>query len=91
MNAKKKTSKKSIPAKGLKPQASSPKPAKPLSVSQAVREAVNRSGLSLYAIAKSAEIEYGTLHRFVHADADVRVSSIDALAKTLGLELVQRV
>lgn len=66
------------------------KPAKSVSVSQALRHAIAESGRSLYEIKNAAGIDYATLHRFVNADADIRVSTIDALAKALRLELVKR-
>lgn len=65
------------------------KPAKPVSVSQALRQAIAESGRSLYEIKNAAGVDYATLHRFVNADADVRVSTVDALAAALGLRLVK--
>jgi hypothetical protein len=44
----------------------------------------------LYEIAKRADVDYAAVHRFARSGADVRVSTIDAVAAALNLELTQR-
>jgi len=52
---------------------------------RAVRDAM-KDGTTRYQVAKNAGVDYMALHRFLEG-SDARVSTIDALAASLGLEL----
>ncbi len=61
-----------------------------MSVSQTVKAVVRQAqsdGTTRYAIAKRAGIGYDTLARFLDRDRDIRVSNVERLATSLGLEL----
>jgi predicted transcriptional regulator len=66
------------------------KPKQPLTLSKQLQAAIADSGLTVYAIAKGAEIQQTTLMRFVSGERDMRMSNADAVAAFLGLELVKR-
>jgi hypothetical protein len=55
-----------------------------------VRQALNASDLSLYAIGRQTDIAYPLLHRFVAGERDIRLGTLDRLAPCLGLELIQK-
>lgn len=55
-----------------------------------IRQAIQESGLTLYAISERTGINYAALHRFVHRKVDARISSVDKLAELLGLTLTKR-
>jgi len=52
-----------------------------------VREAIESSGLSHYAIAKAAGITPDILDRFQRGERDMRLGTVSKLAAVLGLEL----
>ena len=58
---------------------------KPLS--EELREAVERSGLSRYSIWQQTGIDQGTLCKFMAGDRGLSIESIDKLADLLGLHI----
>jgi transcriptional regulator with XRE-family HTH domain len=61
-----------------------------MSVSQDLRAAVNAAlarGVTRYKIAKRAQIDHTALSRFLAGTRDARLSTVDALAEVLDLEL----
>jgi transcriptional regulator with XRE-family HTH domain len=58
---------------------------KPLS--EELREAVERSGLSRYSIWQQTGIDQGTLCKFMAGDRGLSIESIDKLAELLGLHI----
>lgn len=59
----------------------------PKSLSDQLKAAAEASGESWYRIAKDSGIDYGTLHRFLSGERDVRLETANRLAAYLGLEL----
>ena len=51
--------------------------------SKAVREALHRSGLSLYAIEKQTGVSAGMLSRFLRGERTLTVATLDKLAEVL--------
>lgn len=60
-----------------------------MTVSDALREAIRQSGLSLNEIEKRSGVDHGALSRFLNANRTLTLPAVDKLAETLGLELVQ--
>ncbi len=61
-----------------------------MSVSDDIRKAVEarlRKGVTRYAIARDAEVDYRSIALWLDEDRDIRLSTIDALADYLGMEL----
>lgn len=58
-----------------------------MSIEQQLREAIDRSGLTRYAIAKGAGVGYDALSRFLDQGRDIRLSTIEALAAYFGMTL----
>jgi len=58
-----------------------------MNISKQLKKAVRDSGMSLYAIAKGADMEYSTLHRFAAGQRDIYLETAAKLAKFFGLEL----
>ena len=56
-------------------------------VANQLKNAIETSGQSRYAIAKGAGIKYSTLVRFLDENADIRLSTVDALAGHLGIDM----
>ncbi|MFH1267202.1 MAG: helix-turn-helix transcriptional regulator [Planctomycetota bacterium] len=52
----------------------------------AVKEAMRR-GVTRYRISRDAKVDHSALSRFLTEDRDLRLSTVDALASYLGLEL----
>jgi hypothetical protein len=50
-------------------------------------EAMIRSGLTRYAVAKGAGVDYATLMYWLDSDRDIRLSTATAIARFAGLEL----
>ena len=59
-------------------------------VSEALKQAIVDSGMSLYRIAKDAEVGYASLHRFMNSERAVSLEVFDKLCKLLQLELTSR-
>ena len=57
-------------------------------VSDGIRKAIDNSGVSRYALAKAAGVEQATLSRFMRGKAAITTTTLDALAKVLGLRIV---
>ena len=56
-------------------------------VSEALLDAIEKSGLTLYRIAKDSGVTHGTLHPFVVHQSGLRLENVDKLAVYFGLEL----
>ena len=59
-------------------------------ISDQVRAAIERSGLSRYAIAQATGIDQAALSRFMARKAGLRLETIDQLGLLLGLEVRAR-
>ena len=59
-----------------------------LQFSDQLRRAVNQSGLSRYEICKRAGLDQSVMHRFVHGQSGLSMTTIDAICEILGLRLV---
>ena len=57
-------------------------------ISDAVKKAVKRSGLSRYEICKRAGIDQAAMSRFMAGKTGLTTTSLDALADVLGLRIV---
>ena len=55
-----------------------------------LREAIEKSGVSRYAISQATGIDQTQLHRLVKGTGSLRPENIDLLLKYLGLEMVLR-
>jgi ribosome-binding protein aMBF1 (putative translation factor) len=71
----------------------SPELQKPIpgSVSQALKRALETSDLTVYEIAKRAEVSQIIISRFLSGERDIRMATADKLAQVLGLKLVSSV
>jgi len=52
-----------------------------------LKRSIESSGKTRYAIAKGAGVEYSVLLRFLDHGRDIRLSTVEALAEYLGLEM----
>lgn len=59
----------------------------PKPLSEQLREAIRRSGLSLYRLGRECGVNDGQLSRFMRRQRDLTTRSVDRLCKYLGLEL----
>ena len=59
-------------------------------LSDEIRDAVNTSGMSRYAIAKALEIAESTMSRFMSGKGGLSMDYIDRLAELLGLHVIAR-
>ncbi len=57
-------------------------------LTDALRGAIERSGLTVYRIAKATGIDSANLGRFVRGELSIRLDKADRLAAYLGLHLV---
>ena len=57
-------------------------------LSEQVRQAMARSGLSRYAICKVGRIDQATLCRFAHGKITLSMPTLDKLADVLDLDIV---
>jgi len=57
-------------------------------LTDALRAAIERSGLTVYRIGKATQIDSANLGRFVRGELSVRLDKADRLAAYLGLHLV---
>ena len=60
---------------------------KAVTVSEQLRQAIERSGMSRYAICKATGIDKAAMSRFMAGKTGFSTSSVDKLAALLGLEL----
>jgi len=67
-----------------------PRTAKRTTIADQLRQAIEDSGQSVYAIAKAAGIAQPVLHRFYTGERDLTLSTADKLIEYFGLELVSR-
>ena len=59
-------------------------------LSDEIRDAVNASGISRYAIAKALGIAESTMSRFMSGKGGLSMEFIDRLAELLGIHIVVR-
>ena len=59
-------------------------------LSDEIREAVNASGMSRYAISKALGISESTMSRFVNGKGGLSMEYLDRLGELLGLHVVVR-
>jgi hypothetical protein len=67
-----------------------PKKPRHLTVSDALRQAAEQSGQSIYALAKGSGLSYAVVWRFVKGERTLSQAAIDKLAGHLRLELTRR-
>jgi plasmid maintenance system antidote protein VapI len=53
-----------------------------------LREAIDASGASRYAVAKAIDLDQSTLSRFMAGKAGLALDTLDRLGELLGLKLV---
>jgi transposase-like protein len=59
-----------------------------IELARIIRDAIERDGRSLYAIAKAADVTYQALHPWMRGHReDIALSTADRLCKVLGLTL----
>lgn len=58
--------------------------------SDQIRDAVDASGLSRYAICKAIELNQGAMSRFMAGNSGLSMDTLDKLAELLGLSVVAR-
>lgn len=64
-----------------------PKKKQRLSLSDELRQAIERSGLSRYSIWQQTGIDQGSLSKFMDGERGLGMESIDKLADLLGLHI----
>lgn len=64
-----------------------PKKKQRLSLSDELRQAVERSGVSRYSIWQQTGIDQGSLSKFMDGERGLGIESIDKLAALLGLHI----
>ena len=57
-------------------------------MSDQIRQAVNDSGLSRYAICKAGKVDQATFSRFMRGQVGLSLPTLDALADVLGLNII---
>lgn len=56
-----------------------------------IRQAASESGLSVYALAKAADVDQSTLNKFLAGDRpNLRLDVVERLFKVLGITLTRR-
>ena len=65
-----------------------PKKKQRLSLSDELRQAIERSGVSRYSIWQQTGIDQGSLSKFMDGERGLGMESIDKLAELLGLHIV---
>jgi ribosome-binding protein aMBF1 (putative translation factor) len=60
-----------------------------MSLSKQLRNAIKTSGVSLYRIAKDADIPYSVVHRFANEERQIKLDVADKLAKYFGMKLTE--
>jgi DNA transposition AAA+ family ATPase len=58
-----------------------------MTISEQLRDAIEGSGLTRYAIAKGAGVDYDALARFLDDGRDMRISNIEKLTAFFGMHL----
>jgi len=64
-----------------------PKKKQRLSLSDQLRQAIERSGVSRYSIWQQTGIDQGSLSKFMDGERGLSIESIDKLADLLGLHI----
>ena len=59
-------------------------------LSDQIRNAINDSGLSRYAICKACDIDKGTMSRFMSGQVGLSLETIDRVGVFLDLQVVKR-
>ena len=67
-----------------------PKKKQRLSLSDELRQAIERSGVSRYSIWQQTGIDQGSLSKFMDGERGLGLESIDKLAELLGLHIVAK-
>jgi DNA transposition AAA+ family ATPase len=67
-----------------------PKKKQRLSLSDELRQAVERSGVTRYSIWQQTGIDQGSLSKFMDGERGLGMESIDKLADLLGLHIVAK-
>jgi len=67
-----------------------PKKKQRLSLSDELRQAIERSGVSRYGIWQQTGIDQGSLSKFMDGERGLGIESIDKLAELLGLHIVAK-
>jgi DNA transposition AAA+ family ATPase len=67
-----------------------PKKKQRLSLSDELRQAIERSGVSRYSIWQQTGIDQGSLSKFMDGERGLGMESIDKLADLLGLHIVAK-
>ena len=63
---------------------------RPTKLSHQLRQAIDASGLSRYALAKLADIDESALAKFYNARRTLSMPAVDRLGEVLGLEIIMR-
>jgi predicted transcriptional regulator len=63
------------------------KQTRPTGLGETIRDAIERSGLSLAEVARRAELPYSGLYRFAIYGGDLTLDSATRICAVLGLEL----
>lgn len=56
-------------------------------LSESLRAAIEKSGLSVYRLSKESGVQATMIHMFLRGEKDLRLSTADRLAAALGLKL----
>jgi hypothetical protein len=67
-----------------------PKKKQRLSLSDELRQAIERSGVSRYSIWQQTGIDQGSLSKFMDGERGLGMESIDQIAELLGLHIVAK-
>jgi transcriptional regulator with XRE-family HTH domain len=59
-------------------------------ISKQLRQAIQDSGETMYAVAMGSGLSFPVVSRFVHGQRDIRLETADALCEYLGLRLTDR-
>ena len=58
-----------------------------MTVSDQIRQLINRSGITWYRLAKLSGVELSSISRFMNKERSLTTTSIDKLGKVLGFEI----
>jgi plasmid maintenance system antidote protein VapI len=58
-----------------------------MSLTSQLREAIDKSGLSLYAIAKATKTPYAAIHGFAHGQRGMTLAVANRLVELFGMKL----
>jgi plasmid maintenance system antidote protein VapI len=58
-----------------------------MSLTNQLHQAINKSGLSLYAIAKATDTSYSAIHGFARGQRGLTLETADRLAELFGMRL----